>query len=87
MGNDEVRREHYGPAWCFVVEGDELFNLNHTRLDSRIFNDVEKMKAELGPLFNLIYVRSNDVGRVIAHLFIMWWRGSSHLLKVAARQT
>ena len=67
VGNDEVRGEHYGPARCFVVEGDELFNLNHVRLDFRIFNDVEKMKAEFGPLFNFIYVRSNDVGRVIGH--------------------
>jgi hypothetical protein len=67
VGNDEVRGEHYGPARCFVVEGDESFNLNHGRLDSRIFNDVEKMKAEFGPLFNFIYVRSNDVGRVIGH--------------------
>jgi hypothetical protein len=66
-GNDEMRREHCGSARRFVVEGDQRFNLDHTRLDSRLFDDVEKMKAEFGPLFNFIYVRSNDVGRVIGH--------------------
>ena len=67
VGNDEARGEHYGAARRFVAEGDEAFNLNHVRLDSRIFNAVEKMKAQFGPLFNLICVRSNDVGRVIGH--------------------
>lgn len=67
VGNDEVKGEHYAAARRFVAEGDESFNLDHVRLDSRIFDNVEKMKAEFGPLFNFIYVRSNDVGRVIGH--------------------
>ncbi len=34
---------------------------------SQLFDDVEKMKAEFGPLFTLIYVASDDAGRVIGH--------------------
>ena len=67
VGNSELKRAHYDPARRFVVEGDERFNLDRTRLDSRIFEDVDKMKAEFGPLFNLIYVCSDDAGRVIGH--------------------
>jgi HNH endonuclease len=67
VGNHELKRVPYKAARRFVIEGDERFALDRSRLDSRPFDDIEKMKAEFGPLFNLIYVRSDDVGRVIGH--------------------
>lgn len=67
VGNDEVRGGRYAAARNFVVKGDADFNFNRTHLDSRFFVEVERMKARYGPIFNLIYVRSDDTGRVIGH--------------------
>jgi hypothetical protein len=67
VGNDEVRSAPYAEARSFVMNGDISFNLNRTHLDSRSFDDIERLKAAYGPLFNLIYIRSDETGRVIAH--------------------
>jgi hypothetical protein len=67
VGNDEVKSANYDSARKFVVQGDDAFNKSRTNLDSRYFDDVERMKKEYGPLFNMIYVRSNDAGRVVGH--------------------
>ena len=67
VGNDDVRSAAYEAARRFVVEGGELFVLINTRLDLRYFDEAERMKAEFGPLFNLIYIRSNRYGKVVAH--------------------
>jgi hypothetical protein len=67
VGNDEIRSAPYHAARDFVVNGDEQFLLKQTHLDSRFFVDVERMKFAFGPIFNLIYVRSDQAGRVIGH--------------------
>lgn len=67
VGNDEVRSAPYDRARQFVMNGGQLFNRDQTHLDSRFFEDVERMKAGFGPLFNLIYVRSDTTGRVVGH--------------------
>jgi hypothetical protein len=67
VGSEEVRSAAYDAARHFVLNGDEQFSLNRTHIDSRYLVDVERMKAEYGPMFNLIYVRSDAAGRVIGH--------------------
>jgi hypothetical protein len=55
------------PHEKFVLDGDEQFLRNRPHMDSRQFVDVERMKAAYGLLFNMIYVRSDELGRVVGH--------------------
>jgi HNH endonuclease len=74
VGNEEVRSAPYDAARHFVVNGDPQFTLDRTHLDYRLFVDIERMKVAFGPMFNLIYVRSDERGRVIGHftLYNVW---------------
>jgi len=67
VGNDEVRSAPYDAARQFALNGDKQFSLNRTHIDSRPFVDIERMKAASGLMFNLIYVRSDESGRVVGH--------------------
>jgi hypothetical protein len=67
VGNDEVKSVPYDAGRKFVLDGDEQFLRNRTHIDSRQFVDVERMKAAYGLLFNMIYVRSDELGRVVGH--------------------
>jgi hypothetical protein len=67
VGNDEVKSAPYDAARKFVLDGDEQFLRNRPHIDSRQFVDVERMKAAYGLLFNMIYVRSDELGRVVGH--------------------
>jgi len=67
VGNGEVKSGAYDAARDFVVRGGARFNHDRTDLDSRPFADIERMKGEYGPLFNMIYVRSDEAGRVVGH--------------------
>jgi hypothetical protein len=67
VGNDEVRSAPYAEAREFVLTGTEAFNKNRTHLDSRFLPYSEQLKQQFGPLFNLIYVISDDAGRVVGH--------------------
>lgn len=67
VGNEEVKSATYQEARNFVINGGEEFMRSRTHLDSRSYESVEQIKAAYGPLFNLIYVRSDEGGRVIGH--------------------
>jgi hypothetical protein len=67
VGNDEVKGAAYEAARWFGVEGDEQFLRNRTHIDSRSYPEIEAMKAAYGLLFSLIYIRSDETGRVIGH--------------------
>jgi HNH endonuclease len=67
VGNDEVKSAPYDAARKFVLDGDGQFLRDRTHLDSRQFADVERMKAAYGLLFNMVYVRSDELGRVVGH--------------------
>jgi hypothetical protein len=67
VGNDEVKSAPYDAARKFVLDGDEQFQRDRTHIDSRQFADVERMKAAYGPMFNMIYVRSDELGRVVGN--------------------
>ncbi|MCK2053802.1 HNH endonuclease [Methylobacterium sp. 37f] len=66
-GNDELRGQIYDATRTFVTVGSDDFLKARTSLDDRLLSDVDQVKEAYGPLFNLIYVRSNEVGRVVGH--------------------
>lgn len=67
VGNDEVRSPPYEEIRNFVLNGDSNFVESRTHLDGRLVPNAELIEAKFGPFFNLIYVRSDERGRVFAH--------------------
>ena len=67
VGNDEVRSAPYADARQFVRAGGEALNKNRTHLDSRYVFGTDNIKNAFGPIFNLLYIRSDDDGQVIGH--------------------
>ncbi|MGB4101455.1 MAG: HNH endonuclease [Alphaproteobacteria bacterium] len=67
VGNEELRSPPYSHVRHFVKNGDDNFNRNRSFLDSRLLPQSEKLSTDYGPLFNFIYVTSNDAGRVVGH--------------------
>jgi hypothetical protein len=62
VGNDEVKSPTYQQARNFVINGGEEFLRSRIHLDSRSYESGGQIKAAYGPLFNLIYVRSDEGG-------------------------
>ena len=67
VGNAEVKSTPYDATRQFVLNGDRQYLLNGTHIDSRSFANSEKMRIAYGMMFNLIYVRSDENGRVVGH--------------------
>jgi hypothetical protein len=67
VGNNEIKGAAYDAVRHYVYEGDDVFDATRTHLDSRFVDNAEMIKHRYGPLFTLIYVRSNAEGRVIGH--------------------
>lgn len=65
VGNDQVRGSSFALARSFVVDGGEDF-MARVQIDSRPV-PIEGLQDRFGPIFNLIYVSSDDAGRVIGH--------------------
>ena len=66
-GNDDAKSSHYEDVRRFIIEGNETFNLSRAHLDSRYLPQSSELQRRFGKFFNLIYVRSNAAGRVVAH--------------------
>jgi hypothetical protein len=66
-GNDEIKSPPYDDVRRFIVAGDEAFNRARAYLDSRYLPHSDEFQRRFGTFFNLIYVRSDESGRVIAH--------------------
>lgn len=66
-GNDEIKSSRYEDVRRFIVKGNEAYNLTRAHLDSRYLPQSEELQRRFGKFFNLIYVRSNETGRVLAH--------------------
>lgn len=66
-GNDAVKAPAFQAARDYVLNGCDAFNKDRVQIDSRDVPGLENLKRRFGPFFNLIYVRSNDIGRVIGH--------------------
>ncbi len=67
VGNDETASAPYDAVRAYIHEGDDVFNSTRTQLDSRPLDEAEIVAKKYGPLFNLVYVRSNALGRGIGH--------------------
>lgn len=77
VGNDEVKGAPYDEARKFVTDGGDAFNRTRTHLDSRYLPHLDELKSRFGDFFNLIYLRSDNAGRVIGHftlLNVMAWQ-------------
>jgi hypothetical protein len=66
-GNEEVRAASYDEVRNFIINGDEPFDLNRIHLDSRYIPQSDGLQHNFGKFFNLIYIRSDHAGRVVAH--------------------
>lgn len=69
-GNDAARSAPFDESRAYVLQGDPAFNKARIRIDSRDTPGLDEWMEKFGPFFNLIYVRSNDAGRVIGHFTI-----------------
>lgn len=67
VGNDEVRGAPYADARQFVVAGGEAFSKSGVHIDSRYVEGTANIENAFGPIFNLLYVRSDAEGQVIGH--------------------
>jgi hypothetical protein len=70
VGNDEVRSPPYDWIRNYILNDDPSNVAPRANLDTRVSEAAEKIKNQYGPLFNLMYVRSDDAGRVIGHVTI-----------------
>jgi hypothetical protein len=66
-GNDAIKAAPFDDARNYVLNGGPEFNKERSQIDSRDVPGLDDFKKRFGPFFNLIYVRSNDAGRVIGH--------------------
>lgn len=67
VGTEILRTEPFSSARDFVVSGGAAFNQDRGSLDPRRIPGADFLEDRFGPLFNLIYVRSNPAGRIVAH--------------------
>jgi len=67
VGNDEIKTEKYNYARMFVNGENEDFLSTSTNLDSRIYEQNATLVDKYGPVFSLIYIKSDEQGRVIGH--------------------
>lgn len=64
---DVLRAAPFAAARDFVLRGGETFLKARTQIDSRDFPGSEELQSRFGRFVNLIYIRSDSVGRVIGH--------------------
>ncbi len=77
VGNAEMKSAAYDAARNFVTDGDEVFFSDRVHLDYRLLPELDRIKTSFGDFFNLIYVRSDEAGRVIGHFTlynVIAWR-------------
>jgi hypothetical protein len=70
VGDEEVKGPPYDGIRNYILNDDLSYVAPRTNLDTRVSEAAEKIKNQYGPLFNLMYVRSDDAGRVIGHATI-----------------
>lgn len=68
--NKEVRGSPYAAAVTFVRNANDAFHESRTTLDFRAHIADEHLISHFGQAFSLIYVASNQVGKVIGHFTI-----------------
>lgn len=66
-GNEAIKETSFAEARDYVLQGGASFNETRDLIDSRDVPGLAEFKERFGPFFNLLYVRSNEAGRVIGH--------------------
>jgi putative zinc finger/helix-turn-helix YgiT family protein len=66
-GTRPLRDQPFEEVRRFVLSGGEMFNRERGTLDPRRLPIADALEDRFGPLFNLIYIRSDRRGRVVAH--------------------
>lgn len=77
FGKHEVQSKPYAAARTFVKDGDNTFRKKNIRIDNRPMPLLSELEGRYGPLFNLIYIKSDQNGRVVGcfNLYnIVTWR-------------
>ncbi len=69
-GNGEVQSSAFDPARAFVLRGGKEFAFANVNLDARSMPHEDDIKRRFGEFFNLIYLRTNDTGRLVGHFTI-----------------
>ena len=67
VGNEEILSASYEDTRRFVRLGDEAYATSRIELDSRYLPMLDELTAKFGDFFNLIYVASDETGRVVGH--------------------
>ena len=67
VGNHEVRGACYESARGFATTGSRDFQAARAGLDTRLLDHDAILQQGYGPLYNLMWVQSDDVGRVTGH--------------------
>lgn len=67
VGSDEVKGELYRDARTYILEGGKDFTATRTHLDVRTVPSAPYIIQTYSPVFNLIYLASDPLGRVIGH--------------------
>lgn len=67
VGAAPLRSDAFSEVRAFVENGDDAFNRSRGSLDPRSLPSANVAEAKYGPLFNLLVVRSDGAGRVVAH--------------------
>jgi hypothetical protein len=67
VGAVEVRGTQYEDTRQFIANGCSEFLSGRTYLDSRIFDESDRVTAAYSAVFNMIYIKSNNNGRVVGH--------------------
>lgn len=70
VGNNEIMEGCYEAARSYAFVGCPYFTQRFTDLDARLVPCAPKLMDAYGPLFNLIWVSSNEKGKVIGHYTI-----------------
>ncbi len=67
VGNQELLHSDFGAARNFVSNGDAKFLEERTFVDTRLIPEQARIQNAYGPLFNLIHVSSDPIGKVTGH--------------------
>lgn len=72
-----IRESPFEAVRAFVLSGDQTFLSQMVQLDGRPIPGADILSNEFGPIFNLIFLKSDNRGRVLAYVGIyntVYWR-------------
>lgn len=83
VGNNEVKNGSYDGTIKYINGENGIFHETRINLDSRLYDDPNMLVEKYGPVFSMIYVKSNHSGRVVGHFTALNLIGFSIVLAEA----